>query len=156
MMYVAYSYPNVGSEQGFIYLPDKGRFGNSTSARFSGAGKMESGTMLPAWEALIKPVIANAEAAPGSTSASGAGAPQSQKPSKTSELATDGWTKPQPGWLYVLDPQSSWTIRATSLWLVIRRRATSELSENRAARSTAFGDDFTKGVARHRFRTMSS
>ena len=108
-MYVVYYYSNVGSEQGFIYLPGKGavwELNIGTIIRGPLDGKWSYA--LPAWEALIKPVIANAKA----------GGPQNQKVSETSEAATGGWTKPKPGWLYVLDPRSEPDHPGSRVWLV--------------------------------------
>jgi hypothetical protein len=118
-MYVVYYYPNVGSEQGFIYLPGKGaawELNIGTILRGSLDGKWNYA--LPAWEALIKPVIANADAAPEPTTASEAAGSQNQKASETSEAATGGWTKPKPGWLYVLDPRSESDHPGSRVWLV--------------------------------------
>jgi DNA-binding beta-propeller fold protein YncE len=108
-MYVAYYYPNVGSEQGFLYLPGGGpvwELNIGTIMRGPLDGKWSYA--MRAWEALIKPVIASAEAS-GS---------QNQKVSKTSEVATGGWTKPKRGWLYVLDPRSESDRPGSRVWLV--------------------------------------
>src|ERR1700677_4472362 len=78
--------PNVGSEQGFLYLPGKGpvfELNISTIMRGELDGKWSYA--MRAWEALIKPAIANAEA----------GSPQNPKVSEASEAATGGWTKPK-------------------------------------------------------------
>jgi hypothetical protein len=118
-MYVVYYYTNVRSEQGFIYLPGGGPVWQlNIGTIFRGGLEGKWNYALPAWEALIKPVIANAEAAPSSASASEAGAPQSQKPSDASEHATDGWTKPQRGWLYILDPRSEFDHPGSRVWLL--------------------------------------
>jgi hypothetical protein len=118
-MYVVYYYANVRSEQGFIYLPGEGPVWQlNIGTIFRGGLEGKWNYALPAWEALIKPVIANTEAAPSSASASEAGAPQSQKPSDASELATDGWTKPQRGWLYILDPRSESDHPGSRVWLL--------------------------------------
>ncbi len=116
-IYVAYYYPNVGSEQGFIFLPGKGavwELNIGTILRGSRDGKWNYA--LPAWEALIKSLIANAEAAPAPSSAPTAA-------SDTSELATGGWTKPKPGWLYVLDPRSEPDHPGSRVWLVNAKAA---------------------------------
>src|SRR5580704_9583435 len=55
-MYVAYYYPNVGSEQGFIYLPDRGAVWELNIGTIMGGGQGKWNYALPAWEALIKPV----------------------------------------------------------------------------------------------------
>jgi hypothetical protein len=108
-IYVAYYYPNVGSEQGFLYLPGKGpvlELNISTIMRGELDGKWSYA--MRAWESLIKPLIANAEA----------GGSQIQKVSETSEAATSGWTKPKRGWLYVLDPRSEPDHPGSRVWLV--------------------------------------
>jgi hypothetical protein len=118
-IYVAYYYPNVGSEQGLIYLPGRGaawELNIGTIMRGPLEGKWNYA--LPAWEALVKPLIANAEAAHGSTTASEAGGAKNQRVSEKSEVATDGWTKPQRGWLYVLDPRSEPDLPGSRVWLV--------------------------------------
>jgi len=61
-MYVVYYYPNVRSEQGFIYIPPEGplrQLNWGTIMRSALEGKWIYA--LPAWEALIKPVIAKSE-----------------------------------------------------------------------------------------------
>jgi hypothetical protein len=108
-MYVAYYYPNVGSEQGFFYLPGRGPVWELNIGTIMGGpldGKWSYA--MRAWEALIKPVIASAEAS-GS---------QNPKVSETSEAATSGWTKPKRGWLYVLDPRSEPDHPGSRVWLV--------------------------------------
>jgi DNA-binding beta-propeller fold protein YncE len=118
-MYVAYYYPNAGSEQGYIYLPGGGavwELNVGTILRRGQDGKWNYA--LPAWEALVKPVIADAEAAPGSTQGSEAGEPQGQKPSEPSAFAAYGWTKPQRGWLYVLDPRSEPDHPGSRVWVL--------------------------------------
>ena len=122
-IYVAYYYPNVGSEQGLIYLPGKGaawELNIGTILRGSRDGKWNYA--LPGWEALIKPVIANAEAVPVPTSrsatASEASGAQNQKATEKSEVATGGWKKPERGWLYVLDPRSEPDHPGSRVWLV--------------------------------------
>ena len=121
-MYVAYYYPNVGSEQGLIYLPDKGAVWELNIGTIIRGGQGKWNYVLPAWEALIKPVIANAEAAPAltseSTTASEATGSQNQKVSGASEVATGGWTRPKRGWLYVLDPRSESDHPGSRVWLV--------------------------------------
>jgi hypothetical protein len=106
-MYVAYYYPNVGSEQGFIYLPDRGAVFELNIGTIIRGGQGKWNYALPAWEALIKPVIANAEAAPAPITVS-----------KVSEPATGSWKKPKRGWLYVLDPRSEPDHPGSRVWLV--------------------------------------
>jgi YVTN family beta-propeller protein len=117
-MYVVYYYPNVGSEQGLIYLPGKGAVWELNIGTIIRGGQGKWNYALPAWEALIKPVIASAEAAPEATTASEAGGSQNQKVSETSEAATGGWTKPKRGWLYVLDPRSEPDHPGSRVWLI--------------------------------------
>ncbi len=66
-MYVVYYYPNPSTEQGYIYLPGKGETPYSLNVRAIGRqgrdGKWNFAS--PAWEDLIKPVIARAETAHG-------------------------------------------------------------------------------------------
>lgn len=63
--YVVYYYPNSVTEPGYIYLPGKGETWYSLNVgamfRYDQDGKWNYAS--PAWEDLIKPVIANAEAA---------------------------------------------------------------------------------------------
>jgi hypothetical protein len=117
-MYVVYYYPNVGSEQGLIYLPGRGAVWELNIGTIISGGQGKWNYALPAWEALIKPVIANAEAAPEATTASEASGSRNQKVFDTSEVATDGWTKPKRGWLYVLDPRSEPDHPGSRVWLV--------------------------------------
>jgi hypothetical protein len=108
-MYVAYYYPNVGSEQGFLYLPGKGPvFALNIGTIMRGPLDGKWSYAMRAWEALIKPVIANAEA----------GGWQNQKVSETSVAAIGGWVKPKRGWLYVLDARSEPDHPGSRVWLV--------------------------------------
>lgn len=66
---------------------------------------------FPVREALIKPFIARAEAGRGVTAAS------------TSEIVVDHWTKPLPGWLYVLDPRRDPTSPGSRVWVVDPERS---------------------------------
>jgi hypothetical protein len=113
-IYVAYYYPNVGSEQGLIYLPGRGpAFELNIGTIMRGVQDGKWNYASPAWEALIKPVIANAESASASKTASDEGGSQNQKLSQASS-----WTKPQSGWLYVLDPRSEPDRPGSRVWLV--------------------------------------
>ncbi len=63
MMYVAYYYPDPSTEQGHMYLPGKGDRWYPLNA--SSIERVEDGKLLyasRAWENLIKPLIAGAEA----------------------------------------------------------------------------------------------
>jgi hypothetical protein len=69
------------------------------------AGKVSYAS--PTWEALIKPLIDRAEAER-----------RKRAPGPRSEIAIDRWTKPKPGWLYVLDPVSEPEALGSRVWLV--------------------------------------
>ena len=100
---VIYYSPNP-SGQGFIYLPGKGTgwyLNAGTIIRQGRDGKWSYAS--PAWEALIKAAIARGSVLSGS-------APP--------EVVIDEWTKPQAGWLYVLDPRSESDHPGSRVWLV--------------------------------------
>jgi len=104
--------PGSAAAPGIIYLPRKGvvwTLNSGTVIREGRDGKWSYAS--PAWEALIKPFIARAAAGRGLTAAS------------TSEVVVDKWTKPLPGWLYVLDPQSEPTSPGSRVWLVDPERS---------------------------------
>jgi len=95
---VIYYSPN-SSGQGFIYLPGTGTgwyLNAGTIIRQGRDGKWSYAA--PAWEALIKAAIARGSVLSGIRDIRG-GAPP--------EVVIDEWTKPQSGWLYVLDPRSA-------------------------------------------------
>jgi DNA-binding beta-propeller fold protein YncE len=118
-MYVAYYYPNVRSEQGFLYLPGKGSVRQLNAGTIIRNGQDGNWNYAaPAWEALIKPAIADAEAAHSTASTSRANARENQNSSETSEVAADAWTKPQRGWLYILDPRSEPDHPGSRVWLL--------------------------------------
>lgn len=103
--------PNPPAKQGVVYLPGKGSLwalNAGTVIRQGRDGKWNYAS--PDWEALIKPFIAIGEAENGLRSASGANTraaeQQDQDSSAISDIAVEEWTRPQPGWLYVLDPRS--------------------------------------------------
>ncbi len=119
-MYVVYYYPSP-REQGFVYLPGKGAVWGlnvGTILRKGRDGKWNYAS--PAWEALIKPALIRAEAALTSTSSPPSGGQKNPAPSASeeSEVSVDGWTKPQPGWLYVLDPRSELARPGSRIWLL--------------------------------------
>ena len=93
--------PSPEAAQGIIYLPPL----NTGTIMREGRDRKWS-YASPAWEALIKPYIASAEAGRGRTAAS------------TSEIVVDNWTKPLPGWLYVLDPRSDPSSPGSRVWLL--------------------------------------
>jgi hypothetical protein len=102
---VLYYYPNTSPEPGLIYLPGSGVLwwlNGGTIIREGQDGKWNYAS--PAWEALIKPLIARGEAVRDKASAS--------------EVRVDGWTKPQPGWLYVLDQTSESGRPGSRIWLL--------------------------------------
>jgi DNA-binding beta-propeller fold protein YncE len=104
--------PGSAAAPGVIYLPGKdpvGALNSGTVIREGRDGKWSYAS--PEWEALIKPFIARAAARRGLTAAS------------TSEIVVDKWTKPQPGWLYVLDPRSDPTSPGSRVWLVDPERS---------------------------------
>jgi hypothetical protein len=117
---VFYYSPNGLGEQGLVYLPGKGTLwalNAGTMIRPERDGKWSYAST--AWEAIIKPLIAKGEqeGSPSSISSAttGSGDHQSSNPSAVSEITVDKWTRPQPGWLYILDPRSSPHSR---VWLV--------------------------------------
>ena len=123
-MYVAYYYPNSATEQGFLYLPGKGvvwQLNVGTILREGRDGKWNYAS--PAWEALIKPLLTRAEASLSSAPESEAARPKSQGLSELSQVAVDGWTKPQAGWLYVLDPRSESDHPGSRIWLLDPEKA---------------------------------
>jgi DNA-binding beta-propeller fold protein YncE len=108
-----YSPSSAPAAQGVIYLPGKGtlaRLNSGTIIRGGRDGKWSYAS--PAWEALIKPFIA------------GAVAGRNLMAAFTSEIVVEHWTKPQPGWLYVLDPRSDPTSPGSRIWLVDPERPT--------------------------------
>jgi hypothetical protein len=119
-MYVVYYYPNASEKQSFIYLPGEEPIWGlnaGTILRKGQDGKWNYASA--AWEALIKPVIARAEDQCKSASTSEAAAvPKSYGSSEASRVTVDGWTKPQPGWLYVLDPRSESDHPGSRIWLL--------------------------------------
>jgi hypothetical protein len=107
-----YSPSSAPGVQGVIYLPGKGalaRLNSGTIIRGGRDGKWSFAS--PTWEALIKPFIATAVAGRNLTAF-------------TSEIVVDRWTKPMPGWLYVLDPRSDPTSPGSRIWLVDPERST--------------------------------
>jgi DNA-binding beta-propeller fold protein YncE len=110
--------PAASPEQGLVYLPGKGTlWALNAMIRQERDGKWSYASA--AWEALIKPFIAKGEGESRSSSVSstntGSGKPQSRNPSAVSEITVDKWTRPQPGWLYILDPRTGPHSR---VWLV--------------------------------------
>ena len=106
-MCVVYYYPSSSKEQGFIYLPGQGPvrdLNDSVISRFGQDGKWNYAA--PAWEALVKPAITRAESVAGSVAASKGNTTREQEFSQAPQVRINEWTKPQSGWLYVLDPWS--------------------------------------------------
>ena len=106
-----YSPNSAPGAQGIIYLPGKGALGSLNSGTIIRAGRDGKWSFAsPTWEALIKPFIATAVAGRNLTAF-------------TSEIVVDRWTKPMPGWLYVLDPRSDPTSPGSRIWLVDPERS---------------------------------
>jgi len=117
---VFYYSPNGLGEQGLVYLPGKGTLwvlNAGTMIRPERDGKWSYAS--PNWEAVVKPFIAKGEEEGTLSSVSSAitgwGERQSSNPSAVSEITVDKWTRPQSGWLYILDPRSGPRSR---VWLV--------------------------------------
>ena len=95
--------PGFSAEQGLIYLPGKGSLwllNAGTIIRQGRDGKWSYAS--PAWEALIKPFIANGEAGRQTSMASANSVlreHQSQSSSRVSEVIIEKWAKPKPEWL---------------------------------------------------------
>ena len=118
-MYVVYYYPQASKEQGFLYLPGEGAvrdLNNGTIMRGARDGKWNYAS--PEWEALIKPAILHAQEAQSASSAAETAAQKEAEFSRSSEVSIDGWTRPKPGWLYVLDPRSEANQPGSRIWLV--------------------------------------
>jgi len=104
--------PGSAAAPGIIYLPRQGPvwwLNSGTIVREGRDGKWSYAS--PEWEALIKPFIARAASGRGLAAAS------------TSEIVVDKWTKPLPGWLFVLDPRSDPTNPGSRVWLVDPERS---------------------------------
>jgi DNA-binding beta-propeller fold protein YncE len=117
--FVFHYYPNAGSEQGFVYLPEKGpvwelNIGTIYLPDLNGKWSYAA----PAWEALIKPVIARAEDRSNSSSTAEDSKLELAESAKKRADSNDVWTKPQPGWLYVLDPRSESDHPGSRVWLL--------------------------------------
>jgi DNA-binding beta-propeller fold protein YncE len=100
-------YSPSSSAAGVVYLPGRGAFrtlNSGTMIREGRDGKWSYAS--PAWEAVIKPLIAGAETVRKVSAA------------PTSEIVVDQWKKPLPGWLYVLDPRSDPNSPGSRVWLV--------------------------------------
>jgi hypothetical protein len=99
--------PGSSAAPGVIYLPDKGSVRTLNSGTVNRQGRDGKWSYAsPAWEALVKPLIAKAGTGRGLTAA------------PTSEIVVNQWTKPLPGWLYVLDPRSDPASPGSRVWLV--------------------------------------
>lgn len=110
--YVFFYSPGSAAAPGMIYLPRKGpvwTLNSGTGIREGRDGKWSY--VSPEWEALIKPFIARAAAGRSLTAAS------------TSEIVVEKWTKPLPGWLYVLDPRSDPISPGSRVWLMDPERS---------------------------------
>lgn len=111
--YVVFYYPNSPGEQGYVYLPGKGSplwwVDAGSIMRTGRDGKWNYAS--PAWESLVKPMLIRAKAAPNA-------APISQSTTETPGISVETWRKPQPGWLYVLDPRSESEHAGSRIWLL--------------------------------------
>ncbi|MGA8599293.1 MAG: hypothetical protein WB676_31625, partial [Bryobacteraceae bacterium] len=106
---VFYYYPNASNDEGFVYLPGHGVLGWLNEGTIVRGGRDGMWNYASArWEALIKPAIARAEAERNTASGS----------EITHQVRTEGWTRPQPGWLYVLDPRSESDRPGSRVWLL--------------------------------------
>jgi DNA-binding beta-propeller fold protein YncE len=104
--------PGSAAASGIIFLPRKGPvwwLNSGTIIREGRDGKWSYAS--PEWEALIKPFITRGAAGRGLSAAS------------PSEIVVDKWTKPLPGWLYVLDPRSDPASPGSRVWLVDPERS---------------------------------
>ncbi len=101
--------PHTATAPGVIYLPGEGaiwRLNVATIIRSDRDGKWSYAA--PTWEAKIKPILDQAQTSvPEPAVAS----------TKAHEITVDTWTKPQPGWLYVLDPHSESGHAGSRVWL---------------------------------------
>lgn len=121
--YVAFYYPNSPGQQGYIYLPSKGSplwwLDAGSILRTGRDGKWSYAS--PAWEALVKPLLIHAQAAPNAASMSEAPVAPNTRASSSAEasgISVEAWRKPQPGWLYVLDPRSESEHPGSRIWLL--------------------------------------
>lgn len=102
-----------------LYLPGEGpvhALNVGTIIREARDGKWSYAS--PEWEALIKSALLNALDAQKPGSEAEAGEQKNREFARASEVSVDGWTKPQPGWLYVLDPRSEADHPGSRVWLL--------------------------------------
>ncbi len=104
--YVVYYYPPGPSGRGVIYRPGKGA-----------VWELNAGTILREgwngkWMYAAREWDAAWEAAAGPAVLAKGGTPQSR-----ASVSVDGWTRPESGWLYVLDPQSERDAPGSRIWL---------------------------------------
>jgi YVTN family beta-propeller protein len=121
--YVLFYYPNSSGEQGYIYLPTKGSplwwLDAGSIMRTGRDGKWNYAS--PEWEALVKPILIHAQAAVNAARASQATEARNTEASSSAEasgVSVEAWTKPQRGWLYVLDPRSESEHPGSRIWLL--------------------------------------
>ena len=121
--YVVFYYPNSPGQQGYIYLPSKGSplwwLDASSILRTGRDGKWNYAS--PEWEALVKPVLIQAQAALDAASVSQTTAARKIRAPSSAEasaISVEAWTKPQRGWLYVLDPRSESEHPGSRIWLL--------------------------------------
>ncbi|HKD09368.1 MAG TPA: hypothetical protein VKB79_25915 [Bryobacteraceae bacterium] len=104
--YIVYYYPPGPNGRGVIYRPGNGAIWELNAGTIYRRG--EEGRWLyaardwdAAWVAAMGPdVLAKGEA-----------------PRSRAAVSVDGWTKPESGWLYVLDPQSERDAPGSRVWL---------------------------------------
>jgi hypothetical protein len=121
--YVVFYYPNPSGKQGYIYLPAKGSplfwLDAGSIIRTGRDGKWNYAS--PEWEALVKPVLIQARAALNAAPVSQAMAARNIRAPSSAEasgVSVEAWTKPQRGWLYVLDPRSESEHPGSRIWLL--------------------------------------
>jgi hypothetical protein len=118
-MYVVYYYVGPAEGQSFAYLPrEEPVWGLNVGTIFRKGLDGKWSYASPAWDALVKPLIAQAEKVDSSGSAADGGAPKIDELSGTSTVKINDWTKPQPGWLYILDPRSEADHPGSRVWLL--------------------------------------
>jgi DNA-binding beta-propeller fold protein YncE len=110
---VLYYYPSNSTDPGFIYLPSIRSAGWEVNVgnaiRLGRDGKWNYAS--PTWDTLMKSMIARAESEEI----------QPRIGSSAPKTATESWTKPRSGWLYVLDPQPESS--GSRIWLFDPRTA---------------------------------
>jgi hypothetical protein len=104
--YVVYYYPPEPSSRGVIYRPGKGavwelNVGTILREGWNGKWMYAAREWDAAWDAAVNPAILTTGSAPRSKAV----------------VWVDRWTRPEPGWLYILDPQSERDAPGARVWL---------------------------------------